>query len=315
MEQKLKIIIPGGTGLIGQALSKALVADGHQVWVLTRSPGKVQLPVGVKSAAWDGKTAQGWADLVSEADAIINLVGATLSRWPWTESYKKTIRSSRVNAGHAIVEAVRQAERKPSMVIQIAGTGYYGDQGDRELDEGAAKGNGFLAGISSDWESAAQPVREMGSSGGGRVHYIVLRTAPVIAKEGGLLPPFKLQNNLFAGGPLGSGRQYIPWIHLDDLVNVFRFLLDCPEADGVFNTAAPQTVTNADFGRTVSRVMRRPFWLPAPAIALKLVLGEMSAVVLEGQRVVPKRLLEMGFRFQYERLQPALEDVLVRKSA
>ena len=309
MEQKLKIIIPGGTGLIGQALSKALVADGHEVWVLTRSPGKAQLPVGVKAAAWDGKTAQGWADLVGKADAIINLTGATLARWPWTEAYKKTIRSSRVNAGRALMEAVRQSERKPSMVIQIAGTGYYGDQGDRELDEGAAKGNDFLAGISEDWEAAARPVREMG------VRYVILRTAPVIAKEGGLLPPFKLQNNLFAGGPLGSGRQYIPWIHLDDLVNVFRFLLDCPDADGVFNTAAPQTLTMAEFGRTVSRVMRRPFWLPAPAIALKLVLGEMSAVVLEGQRVMPKRLLNMGFRFRYERLQPALENVLGRKTA
>lgn len=304
MEQKMKILIPGGTGLIGQALSKALIEDGHTVWVLTRSPGKAQLPVGVKSAAWDGKTVQGWGDLAGEADAVINLVGSTLARWPWTEAYKKTIRSSRVNAGRAVVEAVQMAARKPSVVFQISGSGYYADQGDRPLDESAAKGNDFIASIGEDWESAARPVQEMG------VRYVVLRTAPVIAREGGLLPPFKLQNYLFAGGPLGSGRQYISWIHLDDLVNIFRFLLARPDADGVYNAAAPQPLTNKEFGRTVSRVMRRPFWLPAPAFALKLVLGEMSAVVLNGHRVMPKRLLDMGFQFKYDRLQPALEEAL-----
>lgn len=309
MEKKLKILIAGGTGLIGSALSKALVEDGHEVWVLTRSPGKAQLPVGVKAAAWDGKSAHGWGDLAGEADAIINLTGATLARWPWTEAYKKTIRSSRVNPGHAIVEAVRNAPRKPSVVIQIAGTGYYGNQGDRVLDESAAKGNDFLARVGDDWESAVRPVQEMG------VRYVVLRTAPVISREGGLLPPFKFQHNLFAGGPLGSGRQYIPWIHLSDLVQVFRFLLTRPDAEGVFNVAAPETLTNADFQRTVARVMRRPYWLPAPAFALRLVLGEMSVVVLEGQRVLPKRLQEMGFCFKYDRLMPALEDALGKKTA
>jgi uncharacterized protein len=298
------ILVAGGTGLIGRPLTTALAADGHNVIVLTRGAQDASLPNGVKAAHWDGRTADGWSRLAGEADAIINLAGANISRWPWSKSYRAQIRSSRMDPGRAIVEALRANTHRPQVVIQIAGVGYYGDQGDREIDETAAvAGNDFLSSVSRDWEASTRAVVDLG------VRQVILRTGVVLAGKGGVLAPFILQNNLFAGGPLGSGKQYISWIHIRDLVEIFRFLLAREDASGIYHGTAPEPVTNAAFGRAISRVMGRPFWLPAPAFALRLVLGGMSAVVLEGQRVLPRRLLAEGFQFMYPELQEALQAI------
>lgn len=300
----MKIIIAGGTGLIGQALTQALTAQGHQVWALSRNPGQKSLPGGANIEQWDAKTAQGWGRLVNEADAIINVTGANIGARPWTKERKRVLRSSRVEAGQAIVEAVRDSQHRPGVVLQIAGIGYYGNRSDTLLDENAPIGNDFLAGVSQDWENAIRPVADMG------VRLVIMRTGVVLSPKDGVLAPFVLQNQLFAGGPLGSGKQWITWIHIHDLVRTFTFLLERADASGVLNVAAPDVVTNAEFGRTVSRVMRRPFWLPVPAFALRLVLGEMSTLVLDGQRVASRRLQEMGFQFEFGQLQKALEDLL-----
>ncbi len=169
-----------------------------------------------------------------------------------------------------------------------------------------AGGNDYLAGVAADWEESTRPVAELG------VRHVIMRTGVVLTPKGGVLAPFVLQNKLFAGGPLGSGRQWISWIHMQDLVRAINFLLEREDAAGVLNVTSPNPVTNAEFGRAVSRAMHRPYWLPAPAFMLRLVLGEMSTLVLDGQRVLPKRLLEMGFSFEYGELRKALEDLLGR---
>ena len=301
----MKIIVTGGSGLIGQALTAALIQDGHQVWVLTRRPQEVQLLPGVEAVAWDGKTPQGWLHLVEQADAIINLAGANIGERPWTNERKRIIRSSRTDAGAAIVSALQNSAKKPAVVLQIAGVGYYGPHNDEILDEGSALGSDFLAGVARDWENATKPVAEMG------VRHVIMRCGVVLTSEkGGVLDKFLLQHRLFVGGPLGSGKQWISWIHMQDLVNSFRFFLEREDASGVFNVVAPAPVTNGTFGRVLGKVMRRPYWLPVPGFALKLLLGEMSALVLTGQRVLPKRLQELGFQFRYPELRQALEEIL-----
>lgn len=300
----MKVIVAGGSGMIGKALTAALAGQGHTVWVLTRDPGAAKLPEGVLAERWDGRTAQGWGRLAAEADAIINISGASIGARPWTNERKRILRASRVDAGRAIVEAVRGVAHRPRVVLQIAGVGYYGSQGDQALTETSPAGSDFLAGVAADWERAVQPVTDMG------VRLVVMRTGVVLSPQGGVLAPFILQNRLFAGGPLGSGKQWISWIHIHDLVRVFQFLLAREDASGIYNAAAPGPLTNADFGRAVSQKMGRPFWMPAPAFALRLVLGEMSTLVLDGQRVLPRRLLELGFHFDFDTLQKALDDLI-----
>lgn len=300
----MKIIVAGGSGLIGQALIKALNQDGHVIWVLTRRPAEVKLPQGVQATGWDGKTPKGWQHLADQADAIINLSGANIGERPWTNTRKQVLRSSRTESGAAITTAVERSAKKPAVVLQIAGVGYYGPHGDEVLEENAAVGNDFLAGVAQDWEDSTKKVAALG------VRHVIMRTGVVLTPKGGVMAPFLLQHRLFAGGPLGSGKQWMSWIHIDDLVNSFRFFLEHVEADGVFNVTAPEPVTNATFGRTLGNVLRRPYWLPAPSFALKIVLGEMSTIILTGQRAVPKRLLEMGFQFQYPGLRQALENLL-----
>jgi len=301
----MNIIVAGGSGMIGQSLTEVLRRDGHQVYVLSRNPHAVVLPPGVEAVGWDGKTSQGWEALVEEANAIINLAGANIGERPWTNERKRMIRTSRTEPGAAIVSAVQKSVRKPAVVFQMAGVGYYGPRGDEILDEASSRGDDFLAGVGIDWENSTRPLVEMG------VRRVIMRAGVVLSpKKGGVLDPFLLQYRLFAGGPLGSGRQWISWIHIRDLISAFQFLLEQEDASDVFNASSPEPVTNATFGRTLAKVMRRPYWLPVPALALKVILGEMSTIVLTGQRVLPKRLLKMGFQFQYPELRRALEEIL-----
>ncbi len=303
----MKILITGGTGLIGRPLVRALADNGHQLWVLTRAPTSAEFPAGVELVAWDGKTTQGWGHLAGQVDAIIHLAGANIGERPWTNERKRLIRSSRVDSGQAVVEAVRQSPQRPGVVVQIAGVGYYGVHGDEILDEQSPAGSDFLAGVAADWENATRPVAELG------VRHVIMRTGVVLAPKGGVLDPFILQNSLFAGGPLGSGRQWVSWIHIGDLLRAIQFFLDHSEASGAFNVTAPEPLTNKEFGRTVAQLMGRPFWAPVPAFMLRLILGEMSTLVLDGQRVLPKRLLELGFQFEYDTLRKAVADLLAKR--
>lgn len=300
----MNVLITGGTGLIGTALSESLVRDGHHVWVLTRSPRTARVPAGVQAAGWDGKTSQGWGGLVETMDAIVNLAGENIGALPWTNARKESIRCSRVESGKAVVQAVSEAARRPRVLVQSSAVGYYGVHGDEALTEKSPHGEDYLSSIGVDWEASTQPVEALG------VRRAVARTGVVLSMKEGALPRFLYPFRLYAGGPMGSGHQWISWIHVEDEVNALRFLIDREDVIGPVNLTAPEPVTNAEFGRALADVLHRPYWLPAPAFALKALLGEMSTVVLDGQYVLPEKLLAMGFPFKYDRLRPALENLL-----
>lgn len=307
----MRILIAGGTGLIGRALSADLAADGHDVIVLSRSPERVRdLPAGVHAERWDARTADGWAHLADGADAIVNLAGENLAGTSLiprrlTEERKRIIRESRIQAGQAVVEAAEQAGKKPGVVVQASGIGYYGFTGNERLDEDASPGDDFLAQFAlRDWEPSTEAVEGMG------VRRVIIRTGAVLDRHEGALPRLLLQHRLLVGGPIGGGRQWLSWIHLLDEVAAIRFLIERQDASGPFNLTAPEPKTNAEFSRALGRVISRPSFMPIPAFPLRLALGEISNVVLEGQRVIPRRLLELGFQFRFPVAEAALKDVL-----
>lgn len=297
-------IITGGTGLIGQALAAELVAAGYEVVVLSRNPQRAHgLPTGVQVEAWDGRTAQGWGGLADGTYAIVNLAGENLAGGRWTAERRHRIRQSRLDAGQAVVEAVRAAKRKPAVVVQASGIGYYGPHGDEEVTEDFPPGEDFLGRLAVEWEASTAPVEGLG------VRRVVIRTGVVLSREGGALPRLALPFRFFLGGPLGNGRQWVPWIHIADEVRAIRFLLENEEARGPYNLVTPNPVTNRELARALRQVLRRPSWLPVPAPALRLALGEMSAVLLTGQRALPHRLLEADFRFQFPEISTALQNL------
>jgi hypothetical protein len=300
----MRIIITGGTGLIGQALSTNLAAEDHHVIVLSRSPESAPpMPAGIRVVQWNARTTDGWGDLADGADAIVNLAGASLNR-RWTQRNKRLIRDSRLNAGRAVVDAVEKAETKPGVVIQASGAGAYGPRGDDLVTETTSFGGGFLGRTAMAWEASTAPVETSG------VRRAVIRSGVVLSNQGGAFPLLALPHRLFVGGPLGSGEQWLPWIHMEDEVRAIRFLIENEPAAGPFNLSAPQPVTNAEFSRLMGKVMHRPAFLRVPAFAIRLVLGEMSTVVLHGQRAIPERLLALGFQFRFPDPEPALCDLL-----
>lgn len=300
----MRVIITGGTGLIGRALAEGLAADGHEVFVLSRDPQRApDLPAGVRAARWDGRTAAGWEDLADGADAIVNLAGANLAGGLWTEKRKALLRASRLNAGQAVVAAVQSAARKPRVVVQASGIGYYGPRGDEDVEENAPPGRDWLSGLAVEWESSTQPVEAWG------VRRAIIRSAVVLSREALLWRLLTLPHRFFLGGPLGSGRQGLPWIHIADEVGAIRFLIREEGARGPFNLVAPHAVTNAEFERLLGQAMRRPAWFRVPAWSLRLALGEMATLVLEGQRAVPRRLIDLGYAFRFRRLEEALRDI------
>ncbi len=302
----MKILIAGGSGLIGSALTRYYLAKGQEVYVLSRRGSAATLPAGAKGVVWDARSVHGWGDLMNEMDVVINLTGENLGAGRWTEQRKQRFYSSRIESGKAIIEAMRQAARKPGVLVQSSAVGYYGDGGDRVLDESSPAGKDFLARLCVDWEESTREAEFMG------VRRIVLRTGVVLAEGAEVLNRLILPFRLFVGGPLGDGRQWLPWIHIADVIGAVNFLVEDPNLSGVYNLSAPEPVQNAAFGKTLARILRRPYWLPVPAFALKLVLGEMSKLVLEGQRAIPKRLIEAGYTFQFAGHEAALRDLLIK---
>ncbi|MGH2523742.1 MAG: TIGR01777 family oxidoreductase [Anaerolineales bacterium] len=308
----MRIIITGGSGLIGRALTSSLAADGHEVIILSRDPAKVRgLPQNAHAEKWDGRTAQGWGHLAEGAGAIVNLAGVSIAGENltailfkrWSSGYKRQIRESRANVGAAVVEAVRAAKQKPGVVMQASAVGYYGPHGDEALTEASPPGDDFQARVCQEWEASTAAVEEMG------VRRVIIRTGLPLSRKGGVFPLIILPFKLFVGGPLGSGKQWFPWLHIEDQVAAMRFLIDSG-ASGPFNLCAPNPVTNAALSRMLGRVMRRPVLIPVPAFVLRLALGEKADIVLGGWRQIPKRLREMGFLFKFPELEPALRDLL-----
>jgi uncharacterized protein (TIGR01777 family) len=305
----MRVVVTGGTGLIGGALARHLGAAGYDAVVLTRNVGKVgPLPPGVRAEQWDGLTGKSWSHLLDGETAIVHLAGEGIADGRWTEERKRRIRDSRIGSGQAVLEAIQSASSRPKALLQSSAVGYYGPRGDDEVVEGQPPGHGFLADICLDWEASTAAAESLG------VRRVVLRTGVVLAREGGALPRMAMPFKMMAGAPLGSGRQWLPWIHIADEVGAIRFLLERDDAQGPFNLTAPKPVTNHGLGDALGRVLRRPSPLQAlglgvPAPVFRALLGEMADAVLDSQRVLPARLLELGYPFRYPDIDSALRDL------
>ncbi len=306
----MRVIIAGGTGPIGRAISADLVRDGHEAIVLSRSPEqkKALMAEGVQLVRWDNRTAEGWGHLVDGADAVIVFAGAPLPGTGliptrWTPARKKVLVESRVNGGQAVVEAIRAASVKPKLLIQASAVGYYGPQLEGDQTEESPPGDDFMARILLQFHASTEPVEAMG------VRRVVIHSGVVLYSGAYILTMMSLPFKMFVGGPLGSGRQWISWIHMEDQVRAIRYLLDKEDASGMYNLSAPDPKRNADFGRTLGRVLNRPYWFPVPEFAFRLVLGEVADTVLTGQKVLPKRLLDEGFKFRHPTLEGALHSI------
>jgi uncharacterized protein (TIGR01777 family) len=304
----MKVIVTGATGFIGRALVDALLRRGNEVVALTRNVGKGQETLGpqVTVLEWHPPAVGPWAQAVEGADAVINLAGAIVAPFPkrWNEEYKALIRSSRVDATNAVVEAMGLADFRPRVLVNASGMDYYGSAGDRVLTEDSPTGNSFLASVVRDWEAAARRAEEL------NVRVVLLRTSIVLGKTGGSLPLMAMPFRFFAGGTPGRPDQWVSWIHLDDEVRFILFALDHDEVRGPYNLAAPNPVQMKTFAQGIGRALNRPALLPAPPLLLKLALGEQAEVVLSSIRVLPKRAEEAGFAFRYTDSDEALRAAL-----
>jgi uncharacterized protein (TIGR01777 family) len=294
----MKVLVAGGSGFMGSAFANSMRSEGHQVWILTRKnsnhPNEIH---------WDGRSTNGWTECLADMDAVVNMTGFGLEHWPWTKSQRQRFHDSRVIPGGALVSAIKRSQHRPGVFLQISGINYYGTQGDTIADEWASPASDYLAQLTVQWESATQPVEELG------MRRIIARTAVVLDSHGGLYPLMALPVRLFVGGPLGGGKQAVPWIHLADQTGALRFLLENKKASGVFNLISPTPTSNAKFMHAIAVTLHRPYWLPTPALLIKAVLGEMSILVVEGRYCQPRRLLELGYQFRFPTIESALQDL------
>lgn len=304
----MRVVITGGTGLIGGALARHLGAAGYDAVILTRNLAKTgPLPPGVRAEQWDGLTGGSWSHLLDAETVVVHLAGEGIADGRWTEERKRRIRDSRIGSGKAVAEAIKL--NRPKALLQASAVGYYGPRGDDEVVEGQPPGHGFLADVCVDWEASTAEVEALG------VRRVLLRTGVVLAREGGALPRLSMPFKLMAGAPLGSGRQWLPWIHMADEVGAIRFLMERDDAQGPFNLTAPKPVTNREIGDVLGRVLRRPnplqsLGLGVPTPVFRAMLGEMADAVLDSQRVLPTRLLQLGYQFRYPDVDSALRDLL-----
>jgi uncharacterized protein (TIGR01777 family) len=308
LEAIMRVIITGGTGLIGRALAADLLKDGHEVIVLSRDPQghRPNLPSGVRLEQWDGRSAQGWGHLVEQSGVIVNLAGENIGERRWTEARKRALIESRLQAGKAVSEAVAQARIKPGLLVQASAVGYYGSHMDEIITEMSPPADDFMSRICQQCEPATASVEQAG------VRRVVVRSGVVLSRQGGAFPRMLMPFNFCVGGPLGSGQQWLSWIHLRDEVAGLRFLMDSPYASGVYNLSSPHPLKNLDFERAIGRVLHRPAFIPTPAFAIWLLFGEMAITVLGGQRVVPERLEKEAFVFNFPRIDEALMDLLAK---
>jgi uncharacterized protein (TIGR01777 family) len=302
----MTMVIAGGSGFLGSALARALASDGHDVAILTRQMStKVPPQPRTTFVQWtpDG-TAGAWANVIDGADAVINLAGESIAAKRWSAAQKQTLRDSRLLATRSLTTAIRQSARPPAAFVSGSAVGYYGDRGEETITEVSAPGNDFLAQLAKDWEAAASDVAQI-------ARVALVRTGIVLDRRGGALPKMLPPFQMFVGGPLGSGTQYMPWIHKDDWVRMVSWMLTADGARGPVNATSPSPVTNAEFSTALGRALHRPSLLPAPAFALRIALGEMAdALLLSGQRALPVRATDLGFSFRYSNIDEALASVL-----
>ena len=294
----MKLLIAGGTGFIGTPLCHRLVQHGHELTVLSRTPQPRCAPVAVRFLSWDHPE---WRRLIASVDGVINLAGESLAAKRWTPRQKALLRDSRLQTTRALVDAIAASDRKPAVLINASAIGYYGARNDEELGEADPTGRGFLAELCVAWEAEARRAEALG------VRVVRLRIGVVLGRGGGALakmvPPFRW----FAGGPLGSGRQWVSWIHRDDVTGLIAWALARSDVSGPINATAPQPVRMREFSATLGRALKRPSWAPVPAAALRLLVGEFAEALVTGQRVLPQAALRGGYAFAFPTLASALE--------
>jgi len=299
----MKILITGGTGFIGSALTRSLTEQGYEVTVLSRNPDSVEKICGPGIKALNNLNQLKPEDTFQ---AIINLAGAPIFDARWSDARKQIIRDSRIGLTKRLVASMARMAVKPELLISGSAIGYYGDQGDTVLTEQSAAHKDFSEQLCTDWENEAKKAEQLG------VRVCLIRTGLVLAEGGGLLKRMLLPFRLGLGGRLGDGQQWMSWIHREDWIAIARLMITDSSMQGAYNATAPNPVTNSEFARTLAHCLNRPALLPVPAWLLKILLGEMSGLVLGSQRVMPERLLALGFKFQYTDLSSALNQVLRR---
>jgi uncharacterized protein (TIGR01777 family) len=300
----MKVLVTGATGFVGKRVVKQLLDKGDEVVVLTRNIAKGALCLGSKCKyfLWNDTTMAPPAEAFAGVDGVIHLMGEGIAEKRWSESQKKKIYDSRIITTSKIVEVIEGLEKKPSVFVSASGVGIYGNRGDEEVTEQSSLASDFLAQVCKDWEAEANKAKKLG------LRVVIVRTGVVLGQDGGalkkMLPIFKLG----AGGPVGSGKQYMSWIHVDDLAGMYVEAVKNNSLEGIFNGTAPYPATSKEFARQLGKTLGRPAFAPAPAPALKLVFGEMSQILLEGQKVLPVKFKENKFRFRFPTLEMALKE-------
>ena len=304
----MRVTITGATGTIGQALTRELRERGDEVTALSRDANRASAALGVEAQEWkDPKGARPPLDSLRGRDGVVHLLGETIAQ-RWSDEVKSEIRDSRILSTRNLVEGLAELpeDERPSVLVSQSATGWYGAHGDERLDESAPAAGDFLAQVTADWETEAQKARELG------LRVVLTRTGVVLSESGGalekMLPFFKLG----VGGPVAGGRQYVPWVHLDDVVGAIVFALDNAPVDGPVNVTAPEPVTNGELSKTLGRVLHRPAFAPVPSLAVKTLYGEMAEIVTTGVRAVPARLSELGYAFRRPSFEDALRDATGR---
>ncbi|HZP84176.1 MAG TPA: TIGR01777 family oxidoreductase [Chthonomonadaceae bacterium] len=309
----MKIVVTGATGFIGRPLCMAFLEADHAVTVLSRDANKARGKLGIKvrSLTWGADASEEWKQAVAEADVVVHLAGEGVGARRWTPEFKETLRASRVETTRALVEAMRGSKNQPGALISASAVGYYGDRGDETLTEESPPGSDFLAELGTAWEAEAQKAEAFGARvarmrlgivlGGGGALERMLYPFPALP-----FSPWKLG----LGGPLGSGRQWMSWVHLADAVGMFFWAATNARVQGAVNVTAPNPVTNAEFSRALGRALHRPAWLPLPGFALKAIVGEFAETLLGGQKALPTVAQKLGYAFQFSDIDTALRSVL-----
>ena len=298
----MRILITGASGLIGTSLQRSFDEKGYEMLLASRSEPKSE-----RDIQWNADTGFAKEDLprLEGLDAAIHLAGESISALRWTDEKKKAIRDSRVHGTRTMIETFAQLEEKPKVFISASAIGFYGDRGDDEVTETSAAGDTFLSDVSKEWESESRRAEDMG------IRTVLLRNGIVLSKEGGALATMMTPFKLGVGGVVGSGKQWMSWVSLDDVVGIVNYALENENLRGAINVASPNPVTNEEFTKTLGEVLYRPTFLPLPEFAVNLVFGEMGdALLIDSTKVIPKRLLDAGYKFKYPEIKPALENAV-----
>ncbi len=300
----MKILITGGTGFVGTQLTPRLIQDGNEVTILTRSGKRPEKgSAGISYLQGDPTQKGPWQEAIQDHDAVINLAGASIFA-KWTEQHKKVLRESRISTTRNIVERVPSDPSKKITLFSTSAVGYYGFCGDEELTEESPHGEDFLAQMAVEWEGEALKAKDKGA------RVVITRFGIVMGEKGGALSQMIPLFKICIGGPIGSGKQWFSWVHIRDLAEAFIFVLKHPEISGPVNVCSPNPIRNRDLARALGKALHRPSFIPAPAFMVKLALGEFGSVILEGQKVIPRKLLENGFVFQYPDIEKTLQGIV-----